>query len=357
MLARIITYCPRNYGYGWNIQKLHEHLHLVIFLLYFHHAMNWDAGRGERLLKPFFKDTAVTCQQRNTNVFVTQLAARAQEKLVLAKALMSISKKASYDAIVAGRKELQEEQTREVSYAFPVNTGFTLTFHDASVKCDFEWEGSNKLVQVHPLILWWMSKHWNDEVVAAGQPTILHCKTECRKRGPGYERLCRAHPDYQQNGERYDWAMVSFGTYGYFPSKILLFYQKHDPVVEDEAAGSVASSGIHAIIHTCEHRDDTSAERVLKLHETRLCGRWVAESIPKPNWNAQGRPRQRRPNVPVLRSVPVESLDEHIYVIEESPGLQEEWIGDKVVWAMNDQRTEWSKIFLSTDNSFNSVNV
>jgi hypothetical protein len=44
------------------------------------------------------------CQQGNTVVFVTQLAARAQEKLVLTKALQSISKNASYDAIVEGPK-------------------------------------------------------------------------------------------------------------------------------------------------------------------------------------------------------------------------------------------------------------
>jgi hypothetical protein len=33
-------------------------------------------------------------------VFFTQLAARAQEKLVLAKALLSTSKKASYEAVI-----------------------------------------------------------------------------------------------------------------------------------------------------------------------------------------------------------------------------------------------------------------
>jgi hypothetical protein len=114
MIGRIITYCPRNLGYGWDLQKLHDHLHLVIHLLFFHHAMNWDAGCGKRLLKPFFKDTAITCQQQNTDVFVTQLAARAQEKLVLAKALLSTSKKASYEAVIGMRRDLHEEQTRPV---------------------------------------------------------------------------------------------------------------------------------------------------------------------------------------------------------------------------------------------------
>jgi hypothetical protein len=57
----------------------------------------------------------------------------------------------------------------------------------------------------------------------------------------------------------------------------------------------------------------------------------------------------------LLRSVPVEALDEHVYVIEENPGIQEEWTGDKVVWAMHDQQTAWSKIFLSEENSFNAT--
>jgi hypothetical protein len=48
-------------------------------------------------------------------------------------------------------------------------------------------------------------------------------------------------------------------------------------------------------------------------------------------------------------------LDEHVYVIEENPGIQEEWTGDKVMWAMHDQRTAWSKIFLSEENSFNAT--
>jgi hypothetical protein len=142
--------------------------------------------------------------------------------------------------------------------------------------------------------------------------------------------------------------------HGLFPSKILLFYQKHDPMMDD-ATGAVTSSGICAIIHSCKYREGTSAERTEKFHETRLCSRWVAESIPKP---LAMMPRVHeipatRPNIPNLRSVPVEALDEHIYVIEEKPGIQEEWTGDKVVWAMHDQRTAWSKIFLSEENSFN----
>jgi hypothetical protein len=93
--------------------------------------MNWDAGHGERHLKMFLKKTAVTCQQCNTDVFITQLTDRAQEKLVLSKAHQLHSKHVSYDAILDGRQQLQDEQTRVVSHTLPVATGFTLTFHHA----------------------------------------------------------------------------------------------------------------------------------------------------------------------------------------------------------------------------------
>jgi hypothetical protein len=56
MMAHTIAYCPREDGNGWKLQKLHEQLHLVIALVFFRHAQNFDAGSGERLLKDFSKN-------------------------------------------------------------------------------------------------------------------------------------------------------------------------------------------------------------------------------------------------------------------------------------------------------------
>jgi hypothetical protein len=74
MVARLISFCPRNTGYGWELQKLHDHFHIILDLLYFHHCSVWDAGTGERLLKTFFKELAATCQERSLNEFMTQMA-------------------------------------------------------------------------------------------------------------------------------------------------------------------------------------------------------------------------------------------------------------------------------------------
>jgi hypothetical protein len=93
---------------------------------------------------------------------------------VLAKALQSISKNGSYDLILKGHRELEKEETRRVSHTFPVKTGFVITFHNEDDKCEFQWEESNKLVHMHPSILWWMASNWWKEVVSHGHGRIVH---------------------------------------------------------------------------------------------------------------------------------------------------------------------------------------
>jgi hypothetical protein len=47
MVAWIITFCPTNTGCGWELQKLHDQLHIIMDLIYFHHCLIWDAGISE----------------------------------------------------------------------------------------------------------------------------------------------------------------------------------------------------------------------------------------------------------------------------------------------------------------------
>ena len=83
MMARTIAYCPQEDGNGWKLQKLHEQLHLVIALVFFRHAQNFDAGSGERLLKDFFKKLAQTCQQRGQDTFIHQVSCHLQTLMTL----------------------------------------------------------------------------------------------------------------------------------------------------------------------------------------------------------------------------------------------------------------------------------
>jgi hypothetical protein len=56
LVVQIITYCPRQEGNKWKLQKLHELLHFPLKLFFFCHAKNFDAGTRERHLKDVFKD-------------------------------------------------------------------------------------------------------------------------------------------------------------------------------------------------------------------------------------------------------------------------------------------------------------
>jgi hypothetical protein len=60
-------------------------------LYLFVHAKNFDAGWGERLLKDFFKRYASRSQERGRDIFISQVAKCAQEKMLLDKALLCSS--------------------------------------------------------------------------------------------------------------------------------------------------------------------------------------------------------------------------------------------------------------------------
>jgi hypothetical protein len=99
---------------------------------------------------------------------------------------------------------------------------------------------------------------------------------------------------------------------------MLLFYRKHNPVVDNDT-GEV----MNAIIHTCEMRSDTSSQRKARMHETELCSQWKMESSPIED--GQCYEHGQCQNVLLLHSVAMESLQEHVYVVAETPGIHEQW--------------------------------
>jgi hypothetical protein len=135
--------------------------------------------------------------------------------------------------------------------------------------------------------------------------------------------------------------MVRFdGDHGDYPSRLLLFYRKHKPT--HNADGTDDSSGIYAIIQTCAERGMTQCERQEAMEETHLSSRWEIESRVLPG----GSDNRRRPNVPILRSVPVEAIQDHIYVVEEKHDLcDESWHGHRYIWTVEDQRSIWHSKF------------
>jgi hypothetical protein len=85
----------------------------------------------------------------------------------------------------------------------------------------------------------------------------------------------------------------------------------------------------------------TQCERREAMEETHLCSRWEIESRALPG----GSDNRRRPNLPILHSVLVEAIQDHVYVVEEKRDLCEPWHGHRYIWTVEDQRSIWHSKF------------
>ena len=328
MINRIISFCPRNEGNGWKLQKLHDILHLPITLVFFRHASQYDAGPGERLLKDFFKDVAKRSQQRGDGVFIGQVARRMHEKMVLSKAsavIHALEHLPSNDVDTA----TSDDNRNNNAMSFPQKRAYTLRYSPETAGCTFVWNHSNKATQVHPVVLSWFGKYWDG---AVGEDIDeLDCFTELIS---GRHHF-RAHPNFQNRGAWYDWALAQFDATNeesyLIPSRVLLFYRDN-------------GGCIMALVQTCNYMETLGdeEERAERLFDTPLCSRWEIASQRGSDVD------ERTPNIPKLYSVPAESLMDNVIVIEEEPGLCESWMGKRCVWLVKDRKTEWSTCFPPT---------
>jgi len=341
MINRIISFCPQDEGNGWKLQKLHDILHLPIALVFFRHASQYDAGPGECLLKDFFKEVARRSQQRGDGVFIGQVARQMHEKMVLSKASAvthALERIPSNDVDTA----TSNGNVSENDMSFPEKPAYTLQYSPETAGCTFVWNHSNKATQVHPVVLSWFGKYWKNAV--GKDMEELDCFTELIS---GRHRF-RAHPNYQNRGAWYDWALVQFDANNdesyLIPSRLLLFYrcQKDDSSNDDSSDEDSSNEGcIMALVQTCNYSETLGdeEERAERLFDTPLCSRWEISS------QRGSESDERTPNIPMLYSVPAKSLMDNVIVVEEEPGLCESWMGKRCVWLVKDRKTEWSKCF------------
>ena len=162
--------------------------------------------------------------------------------------------------------------------------------------------------------------------------TILELWTEYKRNGVTY---C-AHPNYNSFGEQYDWAMIQFEINGdtsdlsddeqagyyadnLFPSKILCFMKS-----EDES--------VYALIHSC-YANDHKEDGILVEH-----------------WRKEYKVFHNKPQ-PLLRCVSVESFEEPCFVVEDKPGLFQDYGSIPMhiiicVTLVKPREKAWSKEFL-----------
>jgi hypothetical protein len=328
MMACMIAYCPREDGNGWKLQKLHEQLHLAIALVFFHHAQNFDAGSGERLLKDFFKKLAQTCQQRGQDTFIHQVSCRLQTLMTLRKARNASR---GFSNLVEQRRK---EELLVVVPEHCLNRGHLYSIvHDPHTKgCTFEMHSSNKGTQVHPAVLSWLWKNWKKVVSSYNTCLTLPYFTEYAHKN---STKFRSHPNYHNEGPWYDWKSVSFGEDGAtenVPCRLLLFYcqQATDNVLSnsDSSQSTNDECGIRALVQTCSYWQalGTPEEHKDKMYDTNLlsCHALAATRVT----SAMGSPAH---NLPRIDSIPVESIQDNLIVVEEMHGLCESWHGTRYV--------------------------
>jgi hypothetical protein len=117
LVHKIVTLCPRKDGNKWKLQKLHDLLHLVFGLYLFVHTKNFDAGWGEHLLKDFSKRYASRSQERGRDISISQVVKRAQEKMLLDKALLCSSMATNF---------APEKRTASIVNMLPAKPSFVL---------------------------------------------------------------------------------------------------------------------------------------------------------------------------------------------------------------------------------------
>jgi hypothetical protein len=158
LVAQIITYCPRQEGNKWKLQKLHELLHFPLMLFFFRHAENFDAETGER--------------QWGQDTFLCQVGARMHEKLIMTKARQfSVGMAKYYYGKHHNAPSSCDASNDDITHTLPHNKMYVISYHEINHTngrhtggCTARLTGMNPSSQIHPVILSWLADNWEIEI-------------------------------------------------------------------------------------------------------------------------------------------------------------------------------------------------
>jgi hypothetical protein len=133
LVVQIITYCPRQEGNKWKLQKLHELLHFPLMLFFFCHAKNFDARTREGHLKDVFNDVARNSQQQGQDTLLRQVGAHMHEKLIMTKAKQFSDGMAKY---YYGKHHNApsscDASNDDITHTLPHNKMYVISYHETN---------------------------------------------------------------------------------------------------------------------------------------------------------------------------------------------------------------------------------
>jgi len=324
MMKEILKNAPRNDKNGWKLQKFHDMLHIVRDIENFGSPKNVDAAPNENNLIDFAKRPGKRAHKKR-EVFVSQVSKRLRETDLIRKAFNALSRTLDQentefvemeDINMLDAEEMDDDEVDiEENAIHSVLVGKPLfcvhldaNGNDEFVEC-LAGKTVQKARQLHPIIGDFIyQKQFDRDFPLFGQK-VIEIYTDYKRNGTTY----RAHPNYNSSGEWYDWAMIRFEieeeithkdkdeVHGYyekdlFPGKILCFLKSKDDSIE-------------AIVHCCMASDHKG------------------DGILVERWNKEFE-QDGRKLIPLLRCVSVDCFEELCFVVEDKPGLMEEYGDD-----------------------------
>ena len=259
LISMIVSRIPRDTGNGWNLQKIHELLHIPSEMTLFGSPANWDSGPCESALKTWAKKPAKTSQKWGPEIFNDQVSQRLHETACFQKALrvarrnfdFAIERKNHnlvdvhnlpqshsidpFDDISSESTGTSTSTYRQVRFGDRVqhmmigNPKFAILYYRKREKVYGRWLGKRKqkrLVDIHPTVIRYFKKLIKDHPeYIPSHPGVSVSSTKKYPEPPekdvtviawGYTEyfrndvLFRAHPNYRSRGPWYDWTMVLF---------------------------------------------------------------------------------------------------------------------------------------------------
>jgi hypothetical protein len=316
MIGKITKYIKRAQNTtGWNLQKIHDILHVCKDVELYGSPMNNDAGTGERGLKDWAKWGAVTASKRNHDDFLNQVADRNHQRETISTAVKRMS------PTPIGSKKTKEMDERE-TVKRSVNCRLK------HVRCTLT-EGEIMVVgeRLHSTVgQWFQDNELNDERIDGRNEVKVYTEVVLED-----GTLIRASQDYRKEGDWYEWVLVKYESgvendIHYVPGKCLGFFG-------DE------SNEVKVLLHSCNFQSEKEAEAGDNIFS------YWSMACKKKQGNSMGLV------VPKYMVVGVDCIEKPIYVVEEYPGMWEEMdkkeTNEKLrVIYVHQRNTAWKNAFI-----------
>jgi hypothetical protein len=359
---------------NWNLQKIHEILHLPIQMVEYGSPSNYDAGTGESGLKHWAKRPAARSLKGSIDVFTTSTASRVHEGMVIAKAANCLG------ILMEKKKQIhvhRDPKKRLINHnlgRFLGNRKYVIyAEHDESEDTGYtvfsDWLLGDKESLPEAIFDIYFEEYFQNISGKHEETVIIDGFTEYML--PSGE-VVRAHPNYGGRGPLYDWSIIEDPSdrYDYLSgvhvpqlvdeqdnpiiSRIEKRFPKHVPARLIAFFRDSKENQDMAIVHACRPWSAKNYE-----HSSVITESWNLQVVKQKFWKSDdGIMRQERSSAedieiermaPMYHVVPAHVIKEGLFAVQEDDMLAECWPSSNAtghVLVVHDRDQFWSDEFL-----------